>query len=176
LSDATHVADTDEASAAVQSTDAEQLGLPEILGPLQLPPSRDVIFSIRPVHAEKILDGTKTVELRRRFAGEVRPGTLALIYSTSPTRALTGVAKIEDVKRLELRDLWLKHRVAACLRKGDFESYFAGLDRGYAIVLSSARPLLRPVGLAELLERFGFAPPQSYQYASPDMRGLVQNE
>jgi hypothetical protein len=70
--------------------------LPSILGPKQLPPSRDVIFSIRPPHAEKILDGTKTVELRRRFTGDVRLGTLALIYTTSPTSALTGFARIQD--------------------------------------------------------------------------------
>ena len=87
------------------------------LGPTQFSPSRDVIFSIRPIHAEKILDGSKTVELRRRFTGGVRPGTLALIYSTSPTSALTGSARIQDVQRLAVPDLWKRHRSAACLLK-----------------------------------------------------------
>src|SRR5260221_298976 len=54
-------------SAVPGAADEFQLCLPNILGPDQIPPSRDVIFSIRPAHAEKILDGTKTVELRRRF-------------------------------------------------------------------------------------------------------------
>jgi predicted transcriptional regulator len=153
-----------------------QLSLPSILGPKQLPPSRDVIFSIRPTHASKILDGTKTVELRRRFTGGIRPGTLALIYTTSPTSALTGFAWIQEVQRLAVPDLWETHRAAACLRKGDFEAYFSGLERGYAIVLTSAKPLSRPVGLPELRERFGFEPPQSYQYASPNMRGLVEHD
>jgi predicted transcriptional regulator len=153
-----------------------QFCLPSILGPKQLPPSRDVVFSIRPPHAEKILAGTKTVELRRRFIGGVRPGTLALIYTTSPTSALTGFACIQDVQRLAVPDLWAKHRRAACLRKGDFEAYFSGLDRGYAIVLASATPLNQPVGLPELRKRFGFEPPQSYQYASPKMRGLVERD
>ena len=164
----------DEPSAAEEPTDDNQLSLPNIVGPAQFPPStRDVIFSIRPIHAEKILDGSKTVELRRRFTGGVRPGTLALIYSTSPTSALTGSARIQDVQRLTVPDLWKRHRSGACLHKNEFEDYFSGLDSGYAIVLASAKPLPRPVGLPELRERFGFEPPQSYQYMRPHMRALV---
>lgn len=162
-----------EEPSAAEPNNRDQLSLPHILGPAQLPPSRDVIFSIRPVHAEKILDGSKTVELRRRFTGGVKPGTLALIYSTSPTSALTGSARIKEIQRLSVSELWEKHRSAVCLRKREFEDYFFGLDRGYAIVLTSAKPLNRPVGLPELRERFGFEPPQSYQYIRPHMRALV---
>lgn len=162
-----------EAGISAGTGDRNQLSLPNILGPTQLPPSRDVIFSIRPVHAEKILDGSKTVELRRRFTGGVRSGTLALIYSTSPTCALTGSARIEEVQLLAVPELWEKHRAAACLEKKDFENYFSGLDNGYAIVLNSAKPLARPVKLPELRQRFGFEPPQSYQYIRPDLRALV---
>jgi predicted transcriptional regulator len=160
--------------AAVEAD--RQLTLPAILGAEQPAPSRDVLFSIRPTHAEKIFAGDKTVELRRRFASTVTPGTLALIYSTSPTSALTGSAKIKAVQCMDLPTLWKTHREAACLGKHDFEAYFAGLDRGYAIVLDAARPLDRPVGLMELRKRFGFEPPQSYQYASPYIRGLVEHE
>ncbi len=153
-----------------------QMALTAILGPEQQRPSRDVLFSIRPAHAEKIFKGDKTVELRRRFASAVTPGTLALIYSTSPTSALTGSATITAVQCMDLATLWDTHRVGACLGKNDFEAYFSGLERGYAIVLDSARSLDRPVGLAELRKRFGFEPPQSYQYASPYIRGIVENE
>ena len=156
--------------------DDRQMALPTIFGPEQRRPSRDVLFSIRPVHVEKILTGDKTVELRRRFASAVTPGTLALIYSTSPTSALIGSAKIKAVQCTDLPTLWKTHRKAACLDKSDFEAYFAGLERGYAIILDSARPLERPVGLTELRKRFGFEPPQSYHYASPSIRGLVENE
>ncbi|MGE4048749.1 MAG: helix-turn-helix domain-containing protein [Acetobacteraceae bacterium] len=165
------------ASDALDGIELEkQMALPAILGPEQPRPSRDVLFSIRPNHAEKIFKGDKTVELRRRFANAVTPGTLALIYSTSPTSALTGSAKIRAVQCMDLCTLWKTHRDGACLGKTDFEAYFAGLERGYAIILDSARPLDRPVGLTELRKRFGFEPPQSYQYASPYIRGLVENE
>ncbi len=156
--------------------DGGQMALPTILGPEQRRPSRDILFSIRPVHAEKILKGRKTVELRRRFANAVTPGTLALIYSTSPTSALIGSVRIKAVQCTDLSSLWKTHRKAACLDRSDFEAYFTGLQRGYAIILDSPRPLERPVGLTELRKRFGFEPPQSYQYASPRIRGLIENE
>jgi len=163
----------EEPSAPPEQNDRDQLTLPHILGSAQLPPSRDVILSIRPVHAEKILDGSKTVELRRRFTGGVRPGTIALIYSTSPRSALTGSARIKEVQRLAVPELWERHCSAACLQKGEFEDYFSGLASGYAIVLASPQPLIRPVGLPELRQRFGFEAPQSYQYIPPHMRALV---
>ena len=60
------------ATTAGQDQDSDkQLALPVVLGPEHIRPSRDVLFSIRPAHAEKILDGSKTVELRRRFASDV---------------------------------------------------------------------------------------------------------
>jgi predicted transcriptional regulator/DNA-binding XRE family transcriptional regulator len=154
---------------------ASQLQMDELLG-VARPPCRDVILSVRPRHAEKILAGDKTVELRRRFIDEVGVGSLALIYTTSPVRALTGSVEIQEVQRLPVRDLWHRHRVTACLPKSDFEAYFEGLDHGYAIILSRPRQLMRPVALAELRERFSFAPPQSYQYARQGLRGLVEDE
>jgi predicted transcriptional regulator/DNA-binding XRE family transcriptional regulator len=163
----------EEPSAPPEQNDRDQLTLPHILGSAQLPPSRDVILSIRPVHAEKILDGSKTVELRRRFTGGVTPGTIALIYSTSPRSALTGSARIKEVQRLAVQELWERHCSAACLQKREFEDYFSGLASGYAIVLTSPQPLIRPVGLPELRQRFGFEAPQSYQYIPPHMRALV---
>lgn len=153
----------------------EQLTLPGFPAPSE-GPNRDVVFSIHPGHADKILRGEKTVELRRKFTEEFEPGGLAMIYSTSPIKALTGVAKIRDVQRLKLPTLWKEHREKFCVRKNDFDTYFAGLERGYAIHLNEAQPLPRPIHLDELRVRCGFAPPQSFQYASASLRGLVNYE
>lgn len=152
-----------------------QLQMDELLGAPRSP-CKDIVLSIRPRHAEKILSGNKTVELRRRFIDEVGAGSLALIYTTSPVQALTGAAEIQEVQKLPIRDLWQRHRVAACLPRGDFDAYFEGVDHGYAILLSRPKQLARPVALAELRERFGFAPPQSFQYAPQRLRGLVEHE
>jgi predicted transcriptional regulator len=155
--------------------DVDQRRLPSIVDPTRLPPSRDVVFGVRPAHAQRILDGSKTVELRRRFNEDIKPGTLALIYTTRPTSALTGFATIHEVKHLEVDDLWKRYRSSAYLSRVNFEDYFSGLKYGYAIVLESARTLVRPIKLAELRERFGFEPPRFYQYASPGMRSLIED-
>jgi predicted transcriptional regulator len=45
--------------------------------------------SIKPVHSDAIYDGSKTVELRRRFP-LVRPGTPVVVYNSSPTMEVSG--------------------------------------------------------------------------------------
>jgi predicted transcriptional regulator len=55
-------------------------------------------MNIRPPHASKILDGQKTVELRRKFPELTTKGTIALIYSSSPVRVIVGYARIKRVR------------------------------------------------------------------------------
>ena len=53
---------------------------------------RDVVLSLEPVYSEKILNGSKTVKLRRRFSVSAPNGALAYIYSTSPVKAISRTA------------------------------------------------------------------------------------
>lgn len=155
--------------------DESQLTLPGFLPPVSSV-ARDVVLSIKPRYAEKILDGTKTVELRRRFSGTVPSGARAWIYSTTPTKAMTGSATITDVQRLRLPEIWKKHKGAAALNKEEFEAYFEGVEYGYAILLSSPRMFEKPISLLNLRLLCDFEPPQSYQYAPPQLRSLVHGE
>jgi predicted transcriptional regulator len=59
----------------------------------QVPDASDALISIRPGYANAILDGTKTIELRRRVP-ELVSGTRLWIYATRPTAAVVGVAPI----------------------------------------------------------------------------------
>lgn len=137
---------------------------------------RDLILSIKPEYSDKILVGEKTVELRRRFPAAAGKGVVAYIYSTSPIRALVGAAEIQDVERLPISALWRRHGKSASIGKTDFETYFQGLDEGYALLMARPRSFLRPLDLAELKERFGFKAPQSYLYAKPGLQRVLQNE
>lgn len=153
---------------------ADQLSLPGF----EAVPSagRDVVLSIRPQFAEKILAGTKTVELRRRFSEAVPPGAMACIYSTTPTRALTGMATISAVEKMSIPALWREYKAAAAIRRPEFDSYFQGVDLGYAILLTSPRAFQRPIPLSELRSICDFEPPQSYFYATPQLSKLVHGE
>lgn len=139
-------------------------------------PKRDVVLSIKPQYSVPILQGIKTVELRRRFPIKVPTGTLAYIYSTSPTRALTGTAQILGVSKVPLDEMWQTYSSVAYIEKDDFDAYFSGLDEGYVIKLGNAHPLKREIGLAELRDRFDFEAPQSFVYAKPLLREALHYE
>ena len=152
-----------------------QLPLP-IIGGLADAHRRDVVLSIKPEYSAKIVTGKKTVELRRRFSPRVQAGTIVLIYASSPTRALTGIARIVDVLHAPTSLIWKKYRDDACIGRSEFDSYFAGTETGFVIKLRGARPLRRVLELRELRERFSFEPPQSFLYAPPELREALIHE
>ena len=137
---------------------------------------RDFLVSIRPTHVEKIVEGQKTVELRRRFSEDVATGAILLIYSTSPTQAIVGSATISGVCRLPLADLWDRHGAAACIDRETFDGYFSGVEEGYAILLHDVKPFARQVSAAALREQFGFVPPQSFMYLRQEYYPLLSHE
>jgi predicted transcriptional regulator/DNA-binding XRE family transcriptional regulator len=138
-------------------------------------PGRDVVLSVRPQYSEKIVQGLKTIELRRRFPLTARKGTVAYIYSTSPVRAMIGSAQISEVVKLPVPQIWQKFAKLAQIDRSDFDDYFSGLTEGVAIRLTKARPFSRAVALTELRDRFGFEPPQSFIYANPGLRKALEN-
>jgi predicted transcriptional regulator len=137
---------------------------------------RDVLVSIRPQYASKILEGEKTVELRRKFPEVGAIGVTAFIYSSSPVRAIVGYARIKDVLKLPVSKIWREHGAAACISKVEFDAYFSGLKDGFAIVFESVQPLKKLFKAADLEAQFGIVPPQSYRYVGGDCVALLSDE
>jgi len=164
-----------EAGSCFDQADENQLLLP-IIGDDRHLLRRDVVFSIKPEYSRKIASGEKTVELRRRFPLSVPAGTTALIYETSPTRALSGIAEIGEVHKRTPLQIWMAFGDRACIARKDFDAYFAGVDHAFAIELRHGRPLSRSLGLSELRDRFSFEPPQSFLYATLKMREALLYE
>jgi predicted transcriptional regulator/DNA-binding XRE family transcriptional regulator len=164
-----------EAAFDVDYTSDDQLVLP-ILGDDLFRPKRDVVLSVRPLYSDKIFEGKKTIELRRRFPLSAPRGTVAYIYSTSPIRAMMGSTEIVSVNKLPVEEIWKKFGKRAEISKPDFDSYFQGLRDGFALAISKARAFSRPIDLTELRDRFGFEPPQSFLYATPSLRTALRDE
>jgi predicted transcriptional regulator len=139
-------------------------------------PARDLLVSVRPVYASKILDGQKTVELRRKFPHENAAGATALIYSSSPVSAVVGFARIKRVLKLPVAKLWKEYGSAACISKADFNAYFSGVKFGFAIFLESVQTLKMQVKAIDLKSQFGIVPPQSYRYVTNDCSSLMRDE
>lgn len=155
--------------------DDNQLLLP-IFGDERLSESRDIVLSIHPSYSKKIMDGQKTIELRRRFPVSTSSGTLAYIYSTTPDCAIVGCAQIRDVAKLPVKTIWKQYASRAFINKGDFDAYFSGVTEGVALEFINPRRFTRPIELDELRRRCDFRPPQSFFYVKPDLRKALQDE
>ncbi len=125
---------------------------------------RMIVLPLKPRFAEAVLLGSKTVELRRAEPKIVVP-TRALVYSTSPVRALVGTCIVTSVETHSLVDLWERFGPSTGVNVQEFFGYFDGVEKGTALTLSDPEALPRPVPLARLRETpQGFRPPQSFAY------------
>lgn len=125
---------------------------------------RMIVLSLKPRFAEAILEGKKTVELRRTTP-KIEVPTRALLYATSPVRALLGTCIITSVTSANLAALWRKYGSRSELPFSEFKRYFEGVEVGTALTLAHQRPLTRMVPLQDLRAKpSGFRPPQSFAY------------
>lgn len=126
-----------------------------------------ILLSIRPVFARLIANGSKTVELRRRFP-EVPPGSQLVVYTTQPVAAVSGLARLRRTTSTTLPALWRRFGAASAVSKATFDLYFDECAHGLALELEDFTPLTPALGLVELRRMWpGFVPPQSYRYV-PD--------
>ncbi|MDP3378887.1 MAG: ASCH domain-containing protein [Brevundimonas sp.] len=121
------------------------------------------LFSIKPEYCDRIYDGAKTVELRRRVSPKIAVGSLMLIYETMPTKAVTGSAVISDIRTMDVDALWEVARTKGGIERDAFYRYFSGLEAGHAIALQCPLRLENPIPLADLIEDYGLQAPQSYR-------------
>lgn len=87
----------------------------------------ELLISIRPEHADNIVEGVKTVEFRRRFPAEERVrGATVWIYSTAPVREVIGLATVVSVERMETAALWHIYADQGAVSRSLFEDYSLG--------------------------------------------------
>lgn len=123
----------------------------------------DILISLRPAYTQAILEGRKTVELRRRKV-HAAVGTRVWLYSKTPTARIEGIARIKLVHEGGLADIWSAYSNKVGVSKGEFEDYFKGCRKGCAIVLVEARPIFPAVDLKTVRSRLGgFHPPQFFK-------------
>lgn len=123
-----------------------------------------VLLSIQPNYAEMILNGTKTVELRRNFPS-VEKNQWVILYASSPVKAILGAFQIDFVVQEETRQLWRTVSELAGVTREEFDFYYSGTNSGYGIFINRTHRYDRPVPLSELRHSLSnFSPPQSFRY------------
>lgn len=119
-----------------------------------------VILSIRPEFAEKIFDGTKRFEFRRRIYKNEAVKSV-IVYASAPISKVIGEFEIETVHHDDLNSLWDSTFEFAGISEKFYREYFNGKESGYAIEVKKVRKYREPLGIRE---SFGIGPPQSFAY------------
>ncbi len=135
--------------------------------------SNILLISIKPQFVSKLLDGSKSLELRR-VKPRVINGDIVLIYETSPTMALVGYGIVESVISDAPNKLWNNVGNRSGVTRSESNKYYLGAEIGYAINFSQVNCLATPVNLPSLRKRIeGFHPPQSYRYLCPNVASMI---
>jgi predicted transcriptional regulator len=70
-------------------------------------PINILLISIKPEYANKIFEGSKTVELRR-VRPRLREDDIVIVYASCPEKALVGWFEVEDIIEEHPNKLWNK--------------------------------------------------------------------
>lgn len=137
--------------------------------------TENILISVDYSHAVNMLNGTKTAELRRRPL-RIYPGTQIWVYSKMPRGRVELVATADEIVASSPRKLWNLYQARVAISAPEFDSYFAGVDMGYAILLRDIRVLKPTMGLPTLRRTSKrFHPPQFFKRLggqSPELRCL----
>ncbi|MFF8951918.1 ASCH domain-containing protein [Streptomyces sp. NPDC014940] len=130
-------------------------------------PERAMLLSVHPRFASAILDGSKTVEVRRQRVA-APPGTPVLLYATAPTMALVGMARIAAVHVASPKEVWSAHRAQTGITRREYDAYMSGATQASGLTLEAPLSFDEPVTLGALRAAGTFHPPQSYRYMKSD--------
>lgn len=123
----------------------------------------DLLVSMKPRYAERILAGSKLVEIRKKFS-EKWIGCKAILYSSSPQRALVGEATVRSVTSASPTAIWARFGTSIGCSAKDFKAYVGATEEVSAIELDEIFPYKQPISLSQISHLLGerLTPPQSY--------------
>jgi predicted transcriptional regulator len=123
-----------------------------------------LLISLKPQYADKVFDGSKTVELRRTRP-KLNNSDLILIYATSPVKAIVGGSEVKDVLSGTPNEIWSAIFDVAGINAQDYREYFLGAKTAFGINLKNSWRHTKPISLDRIKAKIpSFHPPQIYQY------------
>ncbi|WP_148416484.1 hypothetical protein [Haloferax sp. KTX1] len=132
----------------------------------------NVLLSIKPEFAEKILDQEKRYEFRKtRFQDPSRIETIYL-YASSPVQEIVGSFSLDEVIEGPPEQLWQDFgAVSGIDDRSRFMDYFGDADTGYAIEVDSTSRFERSIDPRQHID--DFRPPVSFQYLRDEHDFLI---
>ncbi len=125
------------------------------------------ILSVKPVYANQIMGGTKTIELRKSSMG-LSAGDVILVYSSAPEQRLSFWFRVRSIESLPVEEMWGRHRDRLGIAYDDYVAYFNGAETAVGFHVGEIHTLV-PIGLQDLEELVpGFVPPQGIIWLRDD--------
>ncbi len=128
-------------------------------------------YPIKPVYIDRILQGEKKYELRRKL-----PKTkieYVFLYATSPVCQVVGYAKVGLTLNESKESLWKKLSPFFGLNENDFFDYFEGVDNACAIELLEVFKFKEPFHPKVISKNF--VVPQSFRYIEKEVFNRFKN-
>lgn len=118
-----------------------------------------ILLSIKPEYANKIFDGQKRYEYRKRIPK--KEVSKIIVYSSAPEQAVIG--EIEVIKTLKMKPtpLWNSTKANAGISRSKYRKYFSGCTMAYAFVIGSFEKYPTSKSLADYNIQ---SAPQSFVY------------
>jgi predicted transcriptional regulator len=128
----------------------------------------NILISVEARHAKNILEGTKTVELRRRRI-PLNQGARVWIYSKVPRGQVEALGIVKKAVERRPEQIWREYGQTSGLSVEEFRRYFRDVEFGHVIVFQEVRRLKPILGLNAVRRRVtGFHPPQFFKRLEAD--------
>lgn len=119
----------------------------------------NIVLPIKPIYANKILQGEKKYEFRKKICkkdiGKI------YIYATSPVKMIVGEAKVIGKHNMKKEQLWIRTKYQAGIDKEFYDCYFAKQEYACAYEIGDVKQYENPITLKSVGIDYV---PQSYIY------------
>jgi predicted transcriptional regulator len=119
-----------------------------------------IVISIKPIYANAIFSGQKTVEFRKN--GIPTDIKSIVLYSTQPQQKIVGYFNVLRCEVGHPSLLWKEYGGDGFINAEDFNDYYTGNDIGKCFIIGKAYQFKSPVPLKKC-KSFS-TPPQSFSY------------
>jgi type I restriction enzyme S subunit len=126
----------------------------------------NVLLSIKPLYAEKIINGQKKYEFRKSIFKNSAHVEKVFIYSSSPIKKIIGHFEIGEIVLGNPKSLWESCHEFAGISKKQFFEYFKNKEKGFAITIKNFQKYDAPID--PFIKFDNFKAPQSFYYVSDD--------
>jgi type I restriction enzyme S subunit len=134
----------------------------------------NVLLSIEPEFAEKILTDTKRFDFRKTRFRDPAAIEQVFLYASSPVQEIVGAFTLCDVIADCPEELWNRFREESGIESYErFAEYFGDTDTGYAIEIDDVVRFDEPIDPWRHVD--DFRPPVSFQYVDGELEFVLDS-